>query len=1229
MEMRDAVQRVWTQACERIGRMDNLQAFIRAVPDVVAHRPARDPNEMYPESLRMLVERHLGDYPASKDATLAALSLMMSWVTEQREKEYLAAVLGLSQQELELWIATAIVAAGGPPFVLGRGPAAPDGSQASADMMAQQLRQMHDQVHHLARMVEAITHQRMGEPPEGPGGQAYFVGLRSFDAMHYTDVRGLLELLPAVGGFAPFKDGFTAKVYNSFNSGYLNFEAQSLLGTLLMQLGAIVPEQRPTDQSVGALEWNAHMLYCLATMSYPTTRDIGSKMASQLRTQLQGALPERLRVMKTEAERAVLAERGYPARINPGRAGTYYNSIPGAVGGAGGGVRPNFNARGGRGGGRFTPNTSPIDRMMRATVQYHDSAWNRGGGEVRHKVTQGNRGNYLMQVRRGGVDSGRQGGARDQKQTGHVREVVLGVYGRTEGTATVRVGRGVSSVPNKNGKCAVISRDHIDNLLQHFAGGTGQARVQCRDQSVAITQAMEKGTGAFGSHHASTEEGTGAVAAKSEPGAEQQATGTTEREGLCEASKGRGVQAHRSSTHRRGRGDRGHYSYPHLGCAQVSAMGYKGDSAERRGHERHKRMDGTWQGGAGSQSECAKGTRDCEGVLGAARSEGVEVRSSEGGHIGRGPGGGDQEAGSCQPRQCKELHEGVKAEASGLGALYRLPMNGEYVSNLCKPPRVPRKVGLVLDVASKIAGKAFDWQALVKMADGRLDVADEFVQHSERFRVGGVKENFFPPSPWMSVQGYREQLQQMEDKGILQRIRKGREGLKQGVVSFVIEKSDGAGRLILDCRVLNAQMQKPPAMMMKGVREVVSSMWGCRYALVFDYKSWFYQFPVGTHLQQCLALHGQGTSDRYRFTRLAMGLSWAPYIAQTASECILGAAGVTGIMWIDNGLCPTVTEGEVVVAKAKLEALWARLGVEIKVCRQHGPGEVFEYVGIEFLLPKSESSVVQYRVSAAFVQQLRALQAFQKGATTPRNLWVLAGSGLWLGLVLGIPLSLFSWLVQRLRPLARWLHKTGKWDERVDGFEQYHEDLAQWMKEIQVDEWRDVPKFHEDEWAASVVSDASDEMGAWMGLWSTEFGWQASGDQWFWRQGDRLNVHIFFKELGAAVQGLQTVLDAAGPSYVKRHGWRLFTDNTAVASCVKHMYSKVEFGNRLLTPLAKVISDGNLPIPRVQWVPSAENLVDQYTRGTRIPMGRGCVVPAGDELLQWNRSHANLGLMRG
>ena len=230
MEMQEAVRKCWTQACEKVEEMDYILPYVRAVPGPLASRPARLPSAEHPETLRMLVENNLGDYPGSKNATLASLliSMLVSWCTEERHLEYLSQMMGLSILQLEAWIGAVRVAAGGPPTILGVTQEIPHRPEVD---IAHQLGQMRDHVQYLASMVENIAQQRVGGPPEGPGAQSYFQSLRAFDSMHYTDVRSLLQLLPAVGGFAPFKDGFTAKVYNSFNAGYLNFEAQSLLGS--------------------------------------------------------------------------------------------------------------------------------------------------------------------------------------------------------------------------------------------------------------------------------------------------------------------------------------------------------------------------------------------------------------------------------------------------------------------------------------------------------------------------------------------------------------------------------------------------------------------------------------------------------------------------------------------------------------------------------------------------------------------------------------------------------------------------------------------------------------------------------------------------------------------------------------------------------------------------------------------------------------------------------------
>ena len=81
---------------------------------------------------------------------------------------------------------------------------------------------------------------------------------------------------------------------------------------------------------------------------------------------------------------------------------------------------------------------------------------------------------------------------------------------------------------------------------------------------------------------------------------------------------------------------------------------------------------------------------------------------------------------------------------------------------------------------------------------------------------------------------------------------------------------------------------------------------------------------VGQSLQNLTVLRGV-KGPRYVWTRLAMGMSHAPWAAQVISEGVLKAAGLQGLMWIDNGFVP-MQKGMATSADQRSEQFWRRFG---------------------------------------------------------------------------------------------------------------------------------------------------------------------------------------------------------------------------------------------------------------------------------------------------------------
>ena len=100
---------------------------------------------------------------------------------------------------------------------------------------------------------------------------------------------------------------------------------------------------------------------------------------------------------------------------------------------------------------------------------------------------------------------------------------------------------------------------------------------------------------------------------------------------------------------------------------------------------------------------------------------------------------------------------------------------------------------------------------------------------------------------------------------------------------FEVEKKERLTRAILDLRVLNDSLPRPPPLRLVTPADLVSlfCFFGPRASIAtFDMRHWFYQFGLH-HGDQNLVVFSCGR-HRWKFCCLPMGLSWSPFIAQSA-----------------------------------------------------------------------------------------------------------------------------------------------------------------------------------------------------------------------------------------------------------------------------------------------------------------------------------------------------------
>jgi len=97
---------------------------------------------------------------------------------------------------------------------------------------------------------------------------------------------------------------------------------------------------------------------------------------------------------------------------------------------------------------------------------------------------------------------------------------------------------------------------------------------------------------------------------------------------------------------------------------------------------------------------------------------------------------------------------------------------------------------------------------------------------------------------------------------------------------FQIPKGEDAWRIITDARITNHLCKTPPGVNLPHLRNLILEIvaLGATFAVVADWRYWFFQLPLNEGLQQ---LFGIQCEDKwYRMKCLPMGFAWAPRIAQ-------------------------------------------------------------------------------------------------------------------------------------------------------------------------------------------------------------------------------------------------------------------------------------------------------------------------------------------------------------
>ncbi|KAJ9439834.1 hypothetical protein DIPPA_21349 [Diplonema papillatum] len=403
--------------------------------------------------------------------------------------------------------------------------------------------------------------------------------------------------------------------------------------------------------------------------------------------------------------------------------------------------------------------------------------------------------------------------------------------------------------------------------------------------------------------------------------------------------------------------------------------------------------------------------------------------------------------------------------------------------------------------------------------------------------------------------------------------------------AFTTPKKDGrTSRLVLDARPLNDAMYGPPSMDLPNIRDFINEVKRHRFAMQCDGVSYFYQFPIHASISRYFGIGMKGCDMLLHV--LCMGWSWAPCIAQRASNVLVRDLGLA---WVDNFL---VLGGSLDEAQRNVAVFRERTQAARVEVRAEGGGALWEVcsrfvcVGVEFDLA---AETQRHRLDPSWAERWvdgSGMTAVLSGRATARQFAEVFGGAVWATDILAIPRCHFAALLSfagRLggRMVGAAAHS---WDEVIDVPPSTRRELGALRKTVH----GFVGGTAED--SGSVLwTDASSW--AWAALLEAE-GRLVDGRQGVFA-GPDAGAHINLKEMWALAEGVVRLCWAPGAQ-------RCRVDNAAVVGAVAKGSSSSYAANRLLSRTIRA-ADRRKIVLCPGWVPSGEQQADPYTRGASLP----------------------------
>jgi len=466
------------------------------------------------------------------------------------------------------------------------------------------------------------------------------------------------------------------------------------------------------------------------------------------------------------------------------------------------------------------------------------------------------------------------------------------------------------------------------------------------------------------------------------------------------------------------------------------------------------------------------------------------------------------------------------------------------------------------------SGEGIDYQALTSLPEAD----DELRHYVSMLQNVKVFESEMAKLPEQGPPGIRRgtsrHMSRHQEKLLKWKVVRETRHVRAITNFFTVAKKNGTLRLVVDARKINNLMRRIPKMDLPTVQEVLMLLMGSKYYITVDGTSYFYQWHIAPEVGEffCANLAGaRGTFTTVALTRMPMGWSWAPAIAQKGSNTLLSDRGTSlGVAWIDNFIFGGSSKDSTL---EKFRRFRDRCDIcRVKIDDRDPPVlERGEVLGLEVDLENK-----RFRMAASWVEKARALRI--TSFMTPRELYRITGNCIWACTARQTPLCFFSDQIEVVRRIALLVAAGLAWDTPVRLSRDEMHALGVWKARVEENEWSTVT-----EKAPPVLemwTDSSSHMWAF-----TDLGWRVGQGSFTEEQFNKW--HIFVKEAYAVQRSM--AVSRGIPRVYK-------VDNMPLVLAMKRQVSSNKMVNTWM-------SNWDWENISVEWVSTHQQEADEYTRG--------------------------------